>query len=92
MAKWPQENGGAVYLENGTVNIEGGTIKNCKARRGGAVYIQDGTVNLQGGIIDNNLAAGGNGGGVFIRRGSLTVGGSTQITNNSCEIKKWFCR
>lgn len=33
-------NGGAVYMENGTVKISGGTIQNCKAERGGAIYIE----------------------------------------------------
>ncbi len=125
------QDGGAVYLENGTVNISGGIIQNCKANRGGAIYIigssngstdasftmsggeikdneayrttgtsdkdfvgsggaiyiQDGTVELNGGIIEDNLAAGGNGGGVFIRRGSLTVAGNTEIRNNATEIR-----
>lgn len=31
--------GGAVYMENGRVNISGGEIRNCTAERGGAIYI-----------------------------------------------------
>ncbi len=127
--------GGVVYLENGSVNISGGTIRDCKAQRGGAIYIAgsydndlkkynasftmsggliedneayrstgysdegfegsggaiyiiDGTVDLTGGTIADNLAAGGNGGGVFIRRGSLTVSGTAKIINNASEIRK----
>jgi len=127
--------GGAVYLENGTVDISGGTIRNCRAQRGGAIYIEgsydntlnkynasfkmsggliednesyratgksdklfegsggavyiiDGTVEITGGTIADNLAAGGNGGGVFIRRGSLKVSGEgTTIKDNAAEIR-----
>ncbi|MBR2628394.1 MAG: fimbrillin family protein [Alistipes sp.] len=32
--------GGAVYLEDGTFKMTGGTIKNCSAEQGGAVYIE----------------------------------------------------
>jgi len=112
-----QENGGAVYLENGSVEIIGGEIRDCSAEKGGAIYIEgkqnyssntsftmtggtiqdneaaldggavyiiDGTVALKGGTIDDNLATMGNGGGIFIQRGSLTVDGAT-IRNNSAE-------
>ncbi|MEY8685094.1 InlB B-repeat-containing protein [Bacteroides sp. AN502(2024)] len=131
-----KDDGGAVYLENGTVTINGGAIRNCKAKRGGAIYIIgsldgtsnasftmsggeikdneayrntgisdkdfvgsggaihiiDGDVELKGGIIADNLAAGGNGGGVFIRRGSLRVGESGSagpvIKDNASEIRE----
>lgn len=115
--KHVKENGGAIYLENGTVEISGGRILNCSAEWGGAIYIEgttgkpssasfkmtggqikdnevaedggaiyilDGTVELLGGTIENNLATIGNGGGVFIRRGNLTVDGA-KILNNSAE-------
>ncbi len=139
-----QPNGGAVWLQNGTVTIEGGTIENCKAKRGGAIYIEgkhdedqqeytasftmsggtiqgneavrdnnsgsstdqdtgdsvgnfegsggavyimDGVVNLGGGSILDNLAAGGHGGGVFIRRGNLKIDGAT-IDGNASEVRR----
>ena len=34
-----KKQGGAVYLEDGTFKMTGGTIKNCSAIQGGAVYI-----------------------------------------------------
>jgi len=125
--------GGAVYLENGTVTISGGEIRNCKANRGGAIYIEgsskdgvasnasfimsggfiedneaigvdvdnigqggggavyiiDGKVEMTGGTISDNMAAGGNGGGIFIRRGSLTVNGKDAvIKGNTSEIRR----
>lgn len=47
--------GGAVY-SNGTLNMTGGTIRNCEAQCGGGVYIENGTFYLSGGVIDNNYA------------------------------------
>ena len=62
-----KKDGGAVYLENGTVTISGGTIKSCSAERGGAIYI-DGTSSngttsnasftMTGGSIADNEAIG----------------------------------
>ena len=46
---------GAVY-SNGTLNMTGGTIRNCEAQCGGGVYIENGTFYLSGGVIDNNYA------------------------------------
>jgi len=61
-----KHDGGVVYLENGTVIIKGGTIRNCKAQRGGAVYIEgsyDNALNkytasftMTGGRIEDNEA------------------------------------
>ncbi len=116
-----EKNGGAVYLENGNVRIEGGTIENCRAERGGAIYIsgtgsstftmiggtiqdnasnsdggaiymEGGTATILSGTIANNLARGGNGGGICISGGSLIMkkseDGSTpaSIYNNSAEV------
>ncbi len=114
-----EHNGGAIYLENGNIDISGGTIKNCTADCGGAVYIEGisdsssfnmtggtiqgntsnsdggaiymkgGHVTISGGIIDDNIASGGNGGGIFIQGGSLKMpaGGTAQIHGNSAEAK-----
>jgi len=56
-----QEDGGAVWLQNGTVTITGGTIENCKAKRGGAIYIagesgSNAVFSMSGGTIRNNEA------------------------------------
>ncbi len=57
--------GGAVYLEDGDVTIESGTIRNCEARSGGAIYIQGSrstgttdkaTFTMSGGVIKGNEA------------------------------------
>lgn len=62
-----KKDGGAVYLENGTVTISGGIIKSCSAERGGAVYIEGASSNgatsnasftMTGGSIADNEAIG----------------------------------
>jgi|GEM_PF-6388044 len=53
--------GGALYIDSGTVNITEGAITNNSAltRCGGAIYINSSgiTLNLYGGTITNNIAA-----------------------------------
>jgi hypothetical protein len=62
-----RENGGALYIKNGTATITGGTIKNCTAKDGGAIYISnastiDGDVlTMSGGTLENNTATGSGG-------------------------------
>jgi len=104
-----REDGGAVYMEDGTFTFSGGVIENCKATRGGAVYLAGGefkmsggiirdcestshggaifmnksSVHLTGGEISNNLAFGGNGGGVYIIGNDFHMEGNTSIKGNS---------
>lgn len=64
-----KEQGGAVYLENGTFTMSGGTIKNCSAVQGGAVYIarkseeplaeDEFNFKMEGGEIHSCFATGG---------------------------------
>ena len=70
--------GGAVHVNDGTVNI-GGTIGGTgegdgnTATSGGAVYINKGTVNVTGSVTGNGAD---NGGAVYQVGGTLTVSGS----------------
>lgn len=75
-----QQNGGAVYIENGTATISGGTIENCSAVNGGAIYIQKGTAMISGGTITSCSAT--NGGAIYITGGDGIVT-SGQITSNN---------
>ena len=72
-----ETHGGAVYLEEGTVTVSGGTIQGNLAKQGhgGAVYIKAGSFYMpEGGnaVIKENAALGhgvsgaGNGGGVYV--------------------------
>lgn len=63
-------NGGGIY-NNGTLNLNGGTISANKAVSGGGVY-SDGSFKMNGGTISDNEAS--NGGGIYgYSSGSLTV-------------------
>lgn len=110
-------NGGAIYLEDGNVNLSGiGTIYDCEGQKGGAIYIlkttdntpefmmtsglinacssfsdgggvylEGGLVTVSGGSIKENIAIGGNGGGVSIATGNFNMpsGGTAVIDDNT---------
>ena len=85
-----QEKGGAVYLEDGTFTMTGGTIKNCSAVQGGAVYIDsskgNSTFTMSGGEIHSCFATGdnetqGHGGAVYLNGGQVMMEGGI-IRNN----------
>lgn len=71
--------GGAVYLEDGTVNIQGGTITKCSADNGGAIYIKGSTsssFNMTGGsIIKNSSSA--DGGAIYMEIGDVKLMGGS---------------
>lgn len=78
-----QENGGAVYLEDGIVTISGGTIKDCSAGYGGAIYIMgdmNTTFNMSGGTI-SGCTAEHDGGAVYLKGGSVEISGG-KISSN----------
>lgn len=47
--------GGAIYC-NGTLTMNGGTIRYCEAESGGGIYVENGVFHLLGGLIDSNYA------------------------------------
>jgi hypothetical protein len=67
-----QENGGAVYVENGVATLSSGTVKNVDAQNGGAFYIVGGTFVMDGGEITDAVAA-QSGGGVYLADGALVI-------------------
>jgi len=75
-----KENGGAVYVENGTATLTDGTIKNAKAVNGGAIYLTDGTFTMNGGSIENCAAT--NGGAVYVDGGICLLNAGT-ISGNA---------
>lgn len=72
--------GGAVYLEYGDAEIDGGIIKNCHSENGGAIYIEGGDFQMKSGSIMNCTSI--NGGAVHINTGSFTMSGG-EMHNNS---------
>ncbi|MBQ5591786.1 MAG: dockerin type I repeat-containing protein [Clostridia bacterium] len=55
--------GGAIYSEDGTVTVTGGTFRDCEATQGAAIYNNDGTATITGGNFIANIAS-SNGGAV----------------------------
>ena len=75
-----QTSGGAVYMEDGTCTISGGTISGCTAEKGGAIYMNGGTLTLSGGTLSENNST-SDGGAIYIDGGAVSMTGGT-ITRN----------
>lgn len=81
-------NGGAVYIEDGTFTMSAGTIENCSADRGGAVYVgQSGTgspsFTMSGTALIQHCSSTSHGGAVYLEGGSVTVERGTIDQNRS---------
>ena len=85
-------NGGVLYMEGGTCNINAGTLGGSHANRnkattsGGAIYVNEGTVNFATGEISFNTA-GTSGGGIFVADngtdyGTLNMTGDVTLSKN----------
>ena len=95
---WYPEGGGAIFVNKGTVNVEGGIIRNNEAVLGGGIYgIYDSTINMSSGTITGNRALqgnsstlptsyGGNGGGICAANGTdVNFSGGTISGNSAFE-------
>lgn len=95
---WYPEGGGAIFANKGTVNVEGGTIRNNEVVLGGGIYgIYDSTINMSSGTIEGNRAIqgtstslptsyGGNGGGICAANGTdVNFSGGTISGNSAFE-------
>ncbi|MDO4425875.1 MAG: hypothetical protein Q4D17_08950, partial [Planctomycetia bacterium] len=78
--------GGAIYVQNGTANIESCSFKaNTSKGTGGAVMLYGGTMTIKDSLFTNNEAAIRGGAiGVNSKEGActLTIGGNTEITGS----------
>ena len=78
-------NGGAVYLNTGSVLLDGVSITGCEAVNGSAIYIvgkYKPTFTVKGGVIQNNTASGN--GAVYVEQGAkLTLSGAPVIQSNT---------
>jgi len=71
------QQGGGVYIQDGTFTMYGGNIYNNSANNGGGVMLYSGTFNMSGGTISGNSAPRGAGvrsGGVFNMSGGTITG------------------
>lgn len=78
-----RQDGGAVYVEDGSFTMSGGTIRNCSARYGGAVYLDNGDFEMTGGTI-RGCTASLSGGAVYVNGGSVEISGGATIEHNVC--------
>ena len=84
--------GGGIYVDNGTVNIQGGVIAANRGRSGGGIFFQNGTLNISSGAVTGNEVINGNednGGGIYVNSGTLNLSGG-YVTNNykECDCDK----
>ncbi len=82
------QNGGVLFMEGGTCNINAGTLggshanRNKAAENGGAIYADNGTVNFATGEISYNTA-GLAGGGLYVATdGTLNMTGNVTLDYN----------
>ncbi len=78
-----QNNGGAVYLEDGTFKMHDGEIRQCLAEKGGAIYIMgenNPTFEMTGGKI-TECASKSDGGAVYLEGGTVTISKGTVSHN-----------
>lgn len=76
--------GGGIYVDNGTVNIQGGVIAANRGNSGGGIFVNSGTLNISGGAVAGNEVINGhsdNGGGIYVNNGTLNLSGG-YVTNN----------
>ena len=86
--------GGGIYVNGGTVNIQGGVVAANRGRSGGGIFVNSGELNISGGAVAGNEVIKGhedNGGGIYVNSsGTLNLSGNGYVTNNSkdcdCEI------
>ena len=82
-------NGAAVYSNNGTVKILGGTVKNnsnsYNDNTGGAIYIKNGTFEMTAGVVSNNSSY-SSGGAIYAESSTVTISGGTFDTNKASSI------
>ena len=85
--------GGGIYVDNGTVNIQGGVIAANRGSSGGGIFFQNGTLNISGGAVTGNEVINGhtdNGGGIYVDSGTLNLSGG-YVTNNYKECNDNDC-
>ena len=76
-------NGGAVYLEGGSVLLDGVSITGCEAVNGSAIYVKNGaSCTIRGGVIQGNTASAS--GAVYVENGGeLVLSGAPSIQGNT---------
>jgi predicted outer membrane repeat protein len=76
------EDGGAIYLNGGSLTVSDSTFQSNSARYGAAVYASDGTIALTNVTMQSNSAT-EQGAGLFQQRGTVTVSGGLFDANSA---------
>ncbi len=87
--------GGGIYVNSGTVNIQGGVVAANRGNSGGGIYVNSGTLNISGGAVTGNEVINGhadNGGGIYVNSGTLNLSGVGYVTNNSKSCECATCK
>jgi hypothetical protein len=74
--------GGGIFVESGTLNMNTGSITNNTAGSGGGIAVTGGTVSLTNLTMTTNSAT-GNGGAVSVGGGSLTANLNRLVSNSA---------
>ena len=74
--------GGALYVEDGALNLTRNIFLDNSAHHGGALRVEYGTVSLKGNVFHSNSAI-GSGGSLFLTGASMAAFTDTIFTNNT---------
>jgi len=77
--------GGAIDIDNGSLNMHGGIISNNYATRAAGISVWDANFTMYGGIISNNIAVESDGGVGNYGNSTFTMYGG-RISNNSADF------
>ncbi len=81
--RWPENNGGGLYVYGSSPHVENAIIRNCRAyNNGGGVYFWSSSSVFRNNIIADNHAL-VNGGGMYAERSELQLRNLTIVHNNS---------
>jgi predicted outer membrane repeat protein len=77
-------NGGAIELKNGSLNVINSNFNNNEAiKSGGAIYTDSSTVSVTDSNFTNNTANQTDGGAIYSNSGNVSVAGNSIFTNNT---------
>lgn len=79
-------NGGAIYLDGGSLSMSGVAFTSNKAKNGGAIYIKKGSLEMTDGVISLNTATTDSGGGISIASGGTFTMSGGKISGNSASL------
>ena len=83
--------GGAIYVDNGEVNIENSILRDnnvASGKKGGAIFAKTSAiVSISGSTIENNKAPGGSGGALYLDQADVANNKAVGVTIGSSTIK-----